>query len=264
MSDTTTVPVTQAELTNTDINHATKIGKQVIVSKLNEELDKAYCDMNALHKEIVDTLGVSSDLVKIMEPRFELVINNCSQMSKLRCAINTFEETPMRNNMKMVTQHLLDTSCTRATNPLWLSARSKTVKPRFHPHESFKTMAASGEMEVTYFMGVAWRNEGEWHKDGNECYEDNSGFTETVTIPEDFLEKMRAAIPNIESLITQQETIDKLQDKLDNIDKAMEEMEAKLLVNELNRTDRGKEVLAVTNNIIGDVLGSDFKALTAK
>lgn len=261
MNAQTTLPVTQAELTNTDIDHSIKIGKQVLISKLNEESDKIVKTIKEGCTKIRDKFDDGSSLFSLMLPRFELTINSCSQLSKLRLAINTFEEKPMRNNMKMVTDYRLMRKCSDAVKPFWIGHRFGADKTTFNECSSFRSIVDSGQMEVEYSIGVAWRDSGQWHEDGDECCESRSGFTETIDVPEDTLELMRSVIPDIENLTAQQAGLDAIKKKLNNIDKTMEEMEAQLLIKELGRTNRGKEVLSVASDLIKGVLGDSFVSL---
>lgn len=262
----TVLPVTQAELTNTDISHSIKIGKQVLLSKLAEEIKKLDADMFIQYCGIAETMGGSFPMSMIMRPLFELVINNCSQLSKLRLAINTFEEKDMRKNMGLLVSNDLESVCKGITDPMYITGRHNNSEKSYRVNDKFKEVLKQGFLKVNYSFGVVWRDAGQWHEDGNQAEEsswNHNGYCEEILIPGETLDKMRALLPAVDALERRQVVLDSLREKLKNIDSTMEEMEATLLVNELGRTVRGKQVLAVTNDLIAGVLGDSFVALSA-
>lgn len=226
--------------TQHDIDYSVKIGKQVLLKKLKERSEALRKDYRAAEEAAHDFRRLEHPkLTKIIEKEFWLNIKNCSQINTLRLAMNAFLDKgdKITTNKKMVN---------------WESCRNATSSS---PTES-------GHLRIQYGLEVAV-NPLDYRQDSSSNEWENT-FSLELEIP-DILKGYWREYGKLEKVASDlNELINETDLKIKNINSVMEEVEANLLIKEMQKSSRGEEVLEMTNNILADVLGDAPLVLESK
>jgi hypothetical protein len=242
----TIVPVTQAELTQTNINYSTKIGKQVMKAQLTERLKMLFTvrelagTANYHHAE-----GFSDKLREYLNSKVDMFLNNDGEITRLRNLINKFSsaENEFKNNVALK-------DGTNAHGVIRNFVDTRKV-------EKLAEIIELGELTVN----VNLRLNG-FVKDEDD--QEQIGFSIAIQLSTETLEWLAQRIDLVNAKAKADADYDACDEKLRNIDAVVEEMEAKLLVNQLMTTEEGKKVLAVTSELVQQMLGNTpdmFKSL---
>ena len=250
-----TAPVTQHELTQTEIDYSVKVSKQVIISKLKEEirdLSQLVKDQQASNKERFvgksSTGTIENDLLVVMKKRLALVLNNDTALNHLRLAINSMTDNDVRKNSSLLQSDDL-------------------YQMRLYEYSSkgLEKFLASQMYNCTYHIVSFLPSREELRDAKDNSYSDSVDnlmrFEIELPLPGDVLEKIRESLEVTKIMEGNEAKLRLLNNKLKNIDTAMEELEAKLLVNHMAKSDHGKEALKVASSIVSEMLGSDVPLL---
>lgn len=261
---TTTVaevsPVTQQELTQSDIQNSMKVSKQVILTKVKEEI--ASVSVNIILQEAAlkacfcgdngNGSTKENDLLVIMRKRLAEILNKDIGLRHLRLATNHTTDIPtLTKNMQLVINEDCHAIC------------HFTYKPN---SEMFKSMLVSEVFPVTYYVAGFLPDKKELESLVDGRYHDNvepcMSFTVDVPLPRETLTEMAEAVDTQKIIDGNRSKMSSLQYKIDNIDNTMEELEAKILVNHMAKSEHGKEVLAVTSSIVSEIIGEESPLLS--
>lgn len=273
MSDV--LPVTQQQITQTEIEYSVKVGKQVII----EQLTTIKADLKKEASVLLAQIQLTNDAKDIVRAKYRRaldnklihVVNNCSSANKIRLFVNTFTSANFRSNWDIVIHSTVGSvvrTLIEPLNPGFSRGNERYDRMSYVIDATSQKILDNGAAEVEYTTCVsvpskksiqAMRDdEFEYSLDNNE----NNTWETEIRIPDEILAELKARIDVIKQLQDIQNRYNDLADKLENIDKTMEKMEASLLVNELKRTTRGMEVMNIASGIISDILGNTPQLLT--
>jgi len=129
----------------------------------------------------------------------------------------------------------------------------------------FKTILKERSYLVSYQVAGFLPDRKELESLVDEKYHDSVepylGYLIEVAVPKETLDIMEEAVRTQKIIDGNRTRMSSLQYKIDNIDTTMEELEAKILVNHMAKSEHGKEVLAVTSSIVSEIIGSDAPLL---
>lgn len=236
---------TQESMTQTDINYSVKIGKQVIKSKLREAKSKYEKQYNNISNELHKIINYD-DTKKMLRKELKTRINADTNTTALRSIWNKFHTKKIRTNWGLVSAD----NCSRVAGVI--------ARPNNYAHESYQKMIKTKIVIIEYHMHIGMRDLDDIHRDEDGTEEVDCGWTLEVDIPSKLLPDMSIMLQKLKPLKKLRDLIKEIDYKLKNIGDTMENMEAKLLTQELNRSPRGKEVLDLTSSVIADVIGEDI------
>lgn len=239
-------PITQPELTQTNINYSIKIGRQVLKQKLKEEIDRLQKAITNCKDELLD---ISSDKVKKlrsgMQKRIITSINNDETFGLIKQLYNKLN--PEKAVSKV--QDLVSTNLSSTQIML------EFIKPNTYTNiKKYRKVLTDRYVEFPVDFILA-----EFNREYEE-YNDLS-YNIPIELTSSLLSWMNRQEKILTTMQLYQKDKDEVESKLINLDETLETIEAKLLVQELNKTDTGKDVLNTTESIISDTLNSNI-ALT--
>jgi len=231
-------PITQTELTDNDINYSIKIGKQVITTKLKEARTNLGESTKLFMKELNELCDEQDTKQELKEKFYEAVDNN-SSINYLRLAWNEYNE--YEHEQKATNRDMI-----KAVD--FYGSVNIITCPSNHSVNRYKNMIDKLSIDIPF----------ELYGSVNPADEDEEYISAKHYLPIDLpsailpnMLKRYKVLQKIEANDNEMTNIDK---KLYNINDTMEQMEAKLLIQELKRTGRGEEVLKISSDIISDVL----------
>ena len=244
---TNSIPVTNAVLTQTDIDYSIKIGKQTIKAKLTQEIAKINEEIRIYREKAENIFDLSQEqVIKIIKTAFKEQINNDKNLTKVRAAWNAFRDKHIRTNWGLVNICYLDNTANNIIRPYNGSDPKAYAK---YVNDGLKISFSI----CVGFMPDNFKNDNSDERDYEE-HEDDFDFTQRISVPAKLKIDMQRMLTVLQETSVLRNKQDALNLKLKNIDETMEEMEAKLLIQDLNRSERGKEVLELASEIISDVI----------
>lgn len=237
---TTIVPVTQAQITETQINYSTKIGKQVMKAELSKRIAMAL-GVKVLAEDAKDKewKSLRQDVYIELRGKVELSIKNDGDITRLRNLYNKFSSLPSHDQAGNNWQAHKDDNCRGVAYGL-LDNQNKREEAR-----------AAGCVEINVelrFGDYDTFNDrhGEWEP---------LGYSEEIAISQDIRDRLFAYTGLCSEYVDADIAYERAKRELDNIDATVEAMEAKLLINELQASAKGQEVLNVTTDMVQEMLG---------
>lgn len=254
MENLQVLPQTQTDLTNTDIAYSVKIAEQTIESKLLErqtQLDKELRDL----EESMDKLLNRESISQLLEDTFELTVDNCSSLQILINAYNLMNpDSELHSNMDIVTYFDKGewVRFFRSSYTINLNRTAELVKE-------------GAEMKVSFSTGLAILTQEEMVqvREGEEREADLfcSEMTIDMEVPYGIQNILEEKIVLLERKKAIEEENGLINKKKDNMQSTLKDVESKLLIRALSQSEKGKEVLSVTADIINSVVGSEVNLL---
>lgn len=244
MSKLDVVPVTKQEMTQTNINYSTKIGKQVMKAELKSRYSKATDELNEAKTAVQSFTDVAHQELKgFLKSRLKFAMRSDSEMTRLRNLLNKFmpiDAVNYKTNMDLIS----DSGISDALRNLVCLGSMNS-----HEREYLKGIIEKEKVGLS----VAF----DFGRPDEDCYDNfcEFAFDLNVSLFADQLELLKTRLSLEEKRTTAQEKQIAIATQLENIDNVVEEMEAKLLINELNSTEQGKAVLNVTSEMVSNMLG---------
>jgi hypothetical protein len=257
MNEVQTLADTQKQ-TQISIEYSTKISKQVIIAKLNEQITTLNNESLELHNETKLLRKVYAEaFTKELQDNLQLAVDASRDITQLRRSINKFmpsDQKPYPNNEEFISSTGVSTTTQVLINPpndsrhFYSSLSLNATRAQVIQQALDTKQVDIPVIFDAYFGGLDDESE-------RCCCE----FA--ITLSEDLLAKLQ----NIQTVYERNESnrnqITALEKKLSSIDQVIEKMEAELLVNELRKTDEGKHALSVMNGLVEGYLGDLPKLL---
>lgn len=226
-------------ITETNINHSIKISKQVLKAKLTEQktktsenIDKEYSNArNVLSQSIVE---------KNLRAEFKKQFNTDSGFNYFRLGLNNFLNTKHRTNWSLVLSDNLNAAARRIAAPM--------------KHDlSYEKLLNKKTINIGFYTVI-----GTLPKNGNEDDECDNSWQYELAIPPKLYKEMVKVNQYLCKAKAFDELYEELENKLRNLDTVMEELEAKILIKELETTVNGRQILDLTSSMISEVLGENL------
>lgn len=234
-----------ANITQQDIDYSVKIGKQVIQSKLKEAKAANLEKRKKINKQINGLIN-RDETEKLLIKAFKETINKDKRITILRATWNMFHDKKIRTNWGLI-------SFNKAYDPV-----GSIAQPGSYSTKSYERMVKDASFFMDYYMHIGMRDLDAVNHNDDGSEDVDCGWRLEVDIPSKLLPKMTTMLKHLRAMKSLEDLDEMIDNKLNNISDTMEEMEAKLLTQELNRSDRGQEVLNLASGIITDVLGEDI------
>ena len=253
------VPVTQAQSTETKINQSVKISKQLMKAELKKRMVALKVQYELSKKETADLHSKFLNQLKSnVTAQARMAIANDGELTRFRNLYTKFSRfddkeskdfPAFTNNLDMVKEINWEDIATY-------------VKPHFDTvWIKFRQNFLLGNTEVQIDLVLPDRiHEDDSDRYSSEPMENPLYFDQIIHVNQDLIDKLfefEEKETATKELNLQYNEVD---NKLTNIDAVAEDMEARLLVQELAKTDEGKAALAVAGELVGDMLG-DVPAL---
>jgi hypothetical protein len=248
MTNTQLAPMTSAEMTTTKISHATKIGKQVMKSELAKALLAAKKEKESPEALLLKTYKKSHTIIeRFLRGKVDLALRNDSMVNGM---LKFMEFTCSADSTKSGEIELDDLIYTTDA-----SSASSWLCGSYHSGCSSHRMDKFIESEsvnvyVTFSISVEIGGR-----------DQNASMEIVVPLTDELLEAAKVRRALVRQVEEVQAKIAHIQDKIKNIDTVVEEMEANLLVKELQTSVEGQEVLDITSDLVSQMLGDTPKLL---
>ncbi|CAM0033129.1 hypothetical protein VPHD496_0045 [Vibrio phage D496] len=248
------VPVTEAQAVETKISNSVKISKQLMASELTkrtEQLLEEYkvADATARIREQA-FFTLSRDAIK---RQVKLAVNNDGTLTRFR---NLFKEMSLMQDDE-------DRDVTWKTNSDVikldeLADNLHVIQNYVQDISSYWGIEEDKEAWVTHQLVTVDVKTifPDLNFNGHHgMYDNYLSFTLRFEICSDALEQLDLYVTAAKEARALNDQYNAIETKLKNIDKVAEEMEAKLLVQELAKTEEGKAALGVASDLVGEMLG---------
>lgn len=253
------LPVTEEQATESKINQSVKISKQLMKAELKKRLEDLKLQYLLSEQETRSLSSIfRNQLKKNVTEQARMAIANDGELTRFRnlyAKFSRFETKDCKdfpafaNNLDMIKEIKWDDVATY-------------VKSHFDPTwVKFRQEFLLGNTVVEVELDLPDRI----HEDDEDSY--NSAamdhplyFEQPIFINQDLIDKLFAFEEKEAATKDLDSQYDAVQDKLRNIDAVAEDMEARLLVQELSKSQAGLEALAIAGELVGDMLG-DVPAL---
>lgn len=258
MSNPNVVPVTQQEAVQTNITYSAKIGKQVMKSQLQQRLKKAEDDKIVADAclQVTQTkfLTLTNEELK---KKAKLSIMQDGDITRFRKLYERFSlcvgddscEVTWKNNVDLIK----NIDCHELHSALGINhaMASQITKAK-------KLILDEGQTEVVVELAIP-------DLDASDGYTNQwLQYEETISLSNESIELFKETLKCKKERDVASEKLRNIRSQLDNIDQVAEEMEAKLLVNELTKSAEGQAVLAVTSEMVSQMLGETPPMLDLK
>lgn len=247
MTETTIAPLEKVELNRNDIESSMKIGKQVILTNVKKRIEALKGQIRASKGERMKVFeGQKKSLTKHFSSKIKLAIKNDSDLDDLRRAVNKLFDFSYKNNLEFVADIDVD------------GAVVNLVKnDKFYSiHETrrlFQSYVNNEEISIDFLLPIGAEDLKADYNAGDDL--DAATMEMAVPLTADMLRGCETILEHLEKEVALHDEIDSLNNKLRNIDKTMEEVEASILLEEMKTTEHGKRALEVTINVVEHVLG---------
>lgn len=252
--------VNNEELTQKDINYSIKISKQSITAELKKQLIDLQKEDKNIAEELC-TVHNTKTLNKSLNKAFKTEFNKNKALTLVRNAWNAFCENKLKNNYGLLHKYSIKQVVRFITHPYnyEIELYQKLINTQKIDIEYFTKVSMRDDINNTQFL----RKEHNSQSITDSFYATNNmqlnnGWILQVPLPKPVLEKMKISLKLLKQLKSLNTQIINIQDKLNNINETMEKIEAKLLAQELYRSERGTEVLNLAANIISEVTGKNI------
>lgn len=250
------LPVTREQSLETKISQSVKISKQLMKAELKKRMDAALEE----YQEARRTESLLSDsclklLQSTVKRQVEMGLQNDSEITRFRNLFNkfsAFHDDP-ENGFK---PFLTNTDLLRDfdISGMW----SKLSNPTSEHNIDFRQKFLSGESEVAVDLNIVDRIDEDEHYN----YFPFLGYIQPIGISDEVIGAYKLYAESFVDCKELNNKYNTLEKKLNNLDTVTEEMEARLLVQELTKSDEGKQALNIAGELVGEMLG-DVPALLA-
>lgn len=255
MSNTTQfVPVTEAQAVETKISNSVKISKQLMVSELTKRVDSLLEEYKAADAtESIRNQAFFMLARQDITRQIRFAVNNDGQLTRFR---NLYKEmsvmldeddrevewkknediiqmTDFVDNLYTIQSEVLTGNThwvDKEDKDSWINHKLVTV--------DVKTIFPDLNFNGTHGM-----------------YDNYLGFTLRFGLSDKALEQLDLYVEAAKEARSLNDQYNAMETKLKNIDKVAEEMEAKLLVQELAKSEEGKAALGVASDLVSEMLG---------
>lgn len=248
------LPVTEAQAVETKISNSVKISKQLMVSELSkriataqEEYEKVDAVASVCHAAIF-TVG-NKEMVR----QVRMSVANDGNLTRFR---NLYKEMSLmmddeekviewKNNVDVIDLANLQGNFNAIINHEFHG------KGSFTDTEDREAWVNHGMVTVdvkTVFPDLNFNGH-------HGMYDNYLGFTLRFILSNEVRDLITKYIEAQTKANAANKEYKALCDKLKNIDKVAEQMEAQLLVKELAKTEEGKEALTIASGLVSDMLG---------
>ena len=242
------VPVTHAAAVENKIQNSVKISKQLMkselkrrIGELDAELDQAETNRR-LTRELFEAAAKT-----LIKRETTAIVGKDGELTRMRNFFNKFSTV-----IKEEADHYFDTNAdmirdidtTHAIGCMTGNGHYAAAFPDDH-----RAYTEHGLLPVSVELHIRDYESSTYHA------EDYLGFT--IAIPtHKSIEALRDTAVEAKGIATALNTkLHDLRQKLEGIDQVAEQMEAQLLVQELGKTDEGKEALRTAGELVGEMLG---------
>lgn len=238
----------QNSVSSTSIKQSLIISKQVIIKEYEKEREEVQTEENCLRDEIQKKERKLTDKVeaycrKVVKEE----VKNDSDLNQLRLLTNKFSKVNYTRSPYIFKNNLACFS--HASFPYKVT--EKMVKK--------ESTSPVGSLTVGIHTHLA--THGSDLEDDSYDTGGNVNWSIEIELPQ-FMEEAQA----LADLRTKREALTnryiKVSQDLNSIDKVMEELEARLLVRELQKSEEGKASLGLAHELIQETLGTTPKLLT--
>lgn len=239
-----------SDLTASELEYSMKVSRQVAEKALKDEqkaLSKRRDELQIEARNELEQFNIEERVKSL----FKAQLNKCKGTSLIVAGINELRddhEAEIKSNDEM----LVDSSVFR-------------MNYIFHSGSYTKEYARAIEEGIFYLgyaMHFGYRDAQERREDSRDSIEGE--FVFCVQLTKAMIEDLASVAPKLQEADRIAERQSEVRYKLRNIDETLKEIEAELLVNELSRTQRGREVLDVTSRVISNVIGETPALLSNK
>jgi hypothetical protein len=233
----------QHEALTNKIGYSAKIGKQVLKQQLSAELKKCNARLTEIRDNCVKThKEYNTELYQYLMSKLQLAVRNDGAIARLR---NVFKEmfdkdtlpAELMSNWAFVQQEHIHGDARSSLHGMLNG-------------DMLKRHVEKEEARVHYNLHIGFFNERyDADRDGVLIY------TQDISLTNELIELAKQALASLTEWEEERDTYSLLRSKLRDIDNTVEQMEAELLVNELNSSEEGRKVLEITSNIVKQMLG---------
>lgn len=243
-------PVTEQESLQSKIGNTVKIGKQVMKQQLQAELKK----LDELREKTSIDVRVLHDIYRtyvntFVKQEIHSRISRDSEVTRLR---NIFRKYASGGDTKELYGDNIKFISHINSSPMhYLTGGYITVDEKMEKQRK-------GDEPVDIGVSV---NVGDIDEDGDHC--GNLCFEYSIYLNSEAINLLNDYLVKSNELSKLCDNCELLKDKLTNIDEVAEEMEAAMLVQELGKTEQGKQALQVASELVSSVLGKTPSLLVA-
>lgn len=253
MSGTTTiVPVTQAEATQTNITYASKVGKQVLKHQLKKQR-VALEEELAASKEVLREAMAGNMFTRMLSTVAKAAVEADPKLTTMRNILNELldhdfeEEHALSSNWNLINGEINDSYILE-------QIRGEA----YYNHEEtwyIKSVVEKGYIELKIELPMEF------------CIDQDHGthvsptYILKVNLDDEWKVRIATVYECRKKNINIRKDMIRLDLKLADIDNLVEEMEAKLLVRELQSSSEGKAVLDIASSMVQDMLDGNLPPL---
>lgn len=231
------MPVTRYHQTQVNIGYAAKISKQVLRTQINDRIKQLSDQVDSLQEQAM-AIFTTAELSEHLQQKVYLHLKNDSDVTRLRRLVNKFSPHDEAHHFK-TNEDFVDSMEARYEASRHSMCRSDA--------DSIATLLSTELFNVIVTLKVTPNVDGE--------YEHQCGFSMPIALDNDWREKIIKQAAIVDQKYKLECEVHDLKKKLENINELVEEMEAKMLVDELSRSEEGQRILQITSSIIGNTLG---------
>lgn len=240
------MPVTRDHQVQVNIGYAAKISKQVLRSQLKDRIAKLSQSVKEQREQANEVLDTGK-LTSYLNEQVEKSLSSDGDLTRLRRLVNKFMVDDEEHNFP-TNASLVKSISARREASRYTAARSDS--------DAIVRLMEEGHFSVGVDLRLIPDIEGVFTE---EC-----GFEAVIPLNDEWKDKIQKHVAMYDEIYRIENEVSDLKDKLANIDELVEEMEAKMLVEELRSSEEGKRVLSISASIIGDALGETPELLSLK
>lgn len=242
------LPVTEATAIENKIGNSVKISKQLMKSQLKVKIKEAKEQINN-HTETYNDMVTKfkDEAEEAIRSQILLSMSNDKEFSRFRNFFNKFSAYSRENSHFYATTNIELIASIGTYTPIRDMLKNDFVGEALEDFTKHQLVEIQVELKLFDYDG-----------------EDYLGYSQKVHINDDLIGQLANIEKFKDVLNTGAAKYQELSEKLDNIDAVAEEMEAQLLVQELSKTEDGKEALKLAGNLVGGMLGETPELLNIK
>ncbi|CAM0056453.1 hypothetical protein VPHK479_0045 [Vibrio phage K479] len=248
------VPVTEAQAVETKISNSVKISKQLMVSELTkrtEQLLEEYkaADVAAHIRSQAFFMFAREDIAR----QVRLLVNNDGKLTRFRNLYKDMSlmqdaddrEVEWKTNVDIIKMDSIDENLQTIQTEVSTGAAHWVDKEDKEAWVNHKMVTVDVK---TIFPDLNFNGH-------HGMYDNYLGFSLRFEIPDKALEQLDLYVEASKNARALNEQYNAMETKFKNIDKVAEEMEAKLLVQELAKSEEGKAALGIASDLVSEMLG---------
>lgn len=261
MNNNEFIPVTQEKAVQTNIEYSVKVGKQVMKAQLKKAIAATIDEVTAARLAYAKAKETFEELFKVhVDNEVKLCIRNDRELTCFRGLFTKFsrfhEEDDsdgfgkFKTNLDMFESHEGEAVVNLLTKTFTLKAG---CVPDYYLQVKQEFLSGN-PIWVTVNLAIEDKVAPEYDSD----YSDDLpklGYATHIAFTQNVIDTFILAQEAFKTKITCGTKLSELTSKLDGIDQVTEEMEAKLLVNQLNKSEEGKAALGIASELVSEMLG---------